>query len=297
MQDVGALGFITATGGRRPELITTGGRWPASMADIPTTPAIKLLKEQYDAIKERLADGQDVVLEFDIRNHFKPGPVTYYNVIADIPGTEFPDEYVIIGGHIDSWDGATGTVDNGTGVSTTLEAARILMAAGAKPRRTIRFMVWGGEEQGLLGSRHYVENNPDLMPKISCCIVHDGGTNYLGGIAGVKSQLDDFNKIFAPLINLNPDLPFEVTETQALRGGGSDHASFLRAGVPGFFWRQRGRANYTFAHHTQHDTYEEAIPEYQRHSSIVVAIGALGIANLDHLLSREGISGDGGGEK
>ena len=100
-------------------------------------------------------------------------------------------------------------------------------------------------------------------------------------------MLSDLQQVFAPVLSLNPKLPFEVKEVPALFGGGSDHASFLNANVPGFFWNQAGDANYTHTHHTQFDTYDAAIPEYQKHSSIVAAVGALGIADLDHLLSRE----------
>ena len=236
------------------------------------------------------------MLEFDIRNYFKKGPIPLYNVIADIPGTEFPDEYVIVGGHIDSWDGATGTTDNGTGCATTLEAARILMKSGVKPRRTIRFMLWSGEEQGLFGSRDYVKAHPELMPKISVVLVHDMGTNYLSGVGVTQAMKSDIDVALAPLVGLDPAMPFTIREVAGLsRGGGSDHASFTAAGVPGLFWRQSGSAVYNQTHHTQHDTYDRAVPEYQKHSSVVAALGALGIANLDHLLSREALMAPGGG--
>ncbi len=219
-------------------------------------------------------------------------------MIADIPGTEKPDEYVIIGGHIDSWDGATGTTDNGTGVATTLEAARILMKSGVKPKRTIRFMVWSGEEQGLLGSAAYVKAHKELMPKISAVLVHDGGTNFLSGIGATEAIHSDFEQIFSWFKELDPKYPFEVRKVPGLTGGGSDHASFLSANVPGFFWGQRGgTAVYRRTHHTQYDTFDAAIPEYQKHSSLVVALGAHGIANLDHLLSRDKLRSPGGNRR
>ncbi|HIC22137.1 MAG TPA: M20/M25/M40 family metallo-hydrolase, partial [Planctomycetes bacterium] len=164
LEEYGIAGWIYPTRG---EAITTSGNSRVTWDNLPTTPRVNLRKDQYDVIAEKLAAGEDVTLRIDIRNHFQPGPTKFYNVIGDIVGSEFPDEYVIIGGHIDSWDGATGTTDNGTGSATTIEAARILMAAGATPRRTIRFMLWSGEEQGLLGSRAWVEKNPDVMDKIS----------------------------------------------------------------------------------------------------------------------------------
>jgi Zn-dependent M28 family amino/carboxypeptidase len=247
----------------------------------------------YDAVAKHMAAGDDVTLEFDIRNYFRKGPIPIYNVLADIPGSELPDEYVIVGGHIDSWDGATGATDNGTGVATTLEAARILMASGVRPKRTIRFMLWSGEEQGILGSRAYVEAHEDLMPKISGVLVHDLGTQYLSSISGLSYQLADLNQVFAPVMTLNPSFPFRVRSTDNLTSLGSDHRSFVRAGVPAFFWGQSGDGfNYWDSHHSQHDTFDKAMPEYQEHSSIVIALAAYGIANLDHMLPREA-RGDG----
>ncbi len=289
-----AAGIAGTVRAARNDLILTAGNYKVDHAKLPTTPVVNLVKTQYDEIAALIKDGKPVVLEFDIRNFFKKGPIPLYNVIADIPGTEFPDEYVIVGGHIDSWDGATGTTDNGTGCATTLEAARLLMASGAKPRRTIRFMLWSGEEQGLMGSRAYTKAHPEEMKKISAVLVHDGGTNYLSGIGATKAQKKDMEDVFAPIIGLDDKMPFAIREVNGLRGGGSDHASFLSAGVPGFFWGQAGKANYTQTHHTQHDTFDRAIPDYQKHSAIVAAIGALGIANLDHLLSREAMTAPGG---
>ena len=274
------------------ERILTGGNYRVDYDNLPTVPVINLLKKQHDEIVDILKKGEKVKLGFDIRNHFRKGPVPLYNVIAEIPGTEFPDEYVVVGGHIDSWDGATGATDNAAGCATTMEAARILMAAGIKPKRTIRFMLWSGEEQGLLGSLAYVKQNPKEMKKISAVFVHDGGTNYVAGIICPESMKKDFEKVFAPAMELDKErLPFEISEVETIRPrGGSDHVSFIRAGVPGFFWRQKGRAVYRTTHHTQYDTYESIVPEYQKHSSIVIALGAYGVAELDHLLSREHVN-------
>jgi carboxypeptidase Q len=288
-------GIVRSTSSDR---ILTGGNYQVSWDKLPETPSINLAKADFDEVAALVKDGKPVVLEFDVRNYFKKGPIPLFNVIADIPGTEFPDEYVIVGGHLDTWDGATGTTDNGTGCSTTLEAARLLIKSGVKPRRTIRFMLWSGEEQGLLGSRAYVKAHPELMKRISAVLVHDGGTNYLSGIGATKAMRKDLDEVFAPIIGLDPAMPFTVRDVPGLRGGGSDHASFLAAGVPGFFWNQSGKAVYPRTHHTQYDTYDAAVPEYQRHSSVVAALGALGIANLDHLLSRENMTpppGAGGG--
>jgi len=285
-----AAGIVAASPS---ELLVTDGLHRISWDKLPTLPTVTLMRKQFDELAGWLRDGKTVTLEFDIRNHFKKGPVKLYNVIADIPGAEWPDEYVIVGGHIDSWDGAAGATDNGTGVATTLEAARILQKAGLKPKRTIRFMVWSGEEQGLLGSAAYVKAHKDLTPKISAVLVHDGGTNYLSGIGATEAIFSDFEQVFAPIKELDPKYPFEVRKIGGLFGGGSDHASFLAANVPGFFWRQSGKARYQRTHHTQYDTFDAAVPEYQQHSSLVVALAAYGIANLDHLLSRDKLRASG----
>lgn len=287
MEAEGGFGFVTGRSGRRGELLLTGGRPSRDMDSLPNLPVVRLKNDSYEAVVEHLGAGEEVEVEFDIRNHFRKGPIPLYNVVADIIGTEFPDQFVVVGGHLDSWDGATGTTDNGTGSATTLEAARLLMALDAKPRRSIRFMLWSGEEQGLLGSRAWVQEHKDEMPNYSASLVHDGGTNYLSGIAGMPEMRPQLEIAFEHVLTLSEELPFRIREIPAFTPIGSDHEAFTAVGVPGFFWNQAGRANYTYTHHTQHDTYGAAIPEYQRHSSVVAATGAWGLANLPELLTRE----------
>lgn len=292
VRDAQPAGIIEPT---RDNLIVTSGNYRLEWEDVPTIPEIDLVVEQWDELAKRIKDGEEVVLEFDIRNFFEKGPIPLYNVIADIPGTEFPDEYVVIGGHLDSWDAATGATDNGAGCATTIEVARILMEVGFKPRRTIRFMLWTGEEQGLLGSRAYVQQHPEVVEKVSAVLVHDGGTNYASGISVLQDQEEDITRIFEPVFKLDERTPFDV-EVVDRRGygrpGGSDHTSFIRGGAPGFFWKQSGRAVYRNTHHTQFDTYDTVVPEYQRQTAVVVAVGAAGLASLDGLLSREMLNAD-----
>lgn len=291
LEKEGIAGVMRQNGG---ELIVTGGNNTVSWDKLPKKPNLRMVEKQYKELKELLTNGTKVVLEISVKNEFKKGPIDCNNVIAEIPGTEKPDEVVIIGGHIDSWDGATGTTDNGTGTSTTLEAARILSKLGVKPKRTIRFMLWSGEEQGLLGSRGWIDKHKDELSKISAVLVHDGGTNYVSGINSTKQMVPIFEKVFASVLELDKDLPFKIKEVKSLPLGiGSDHDSFLQRGVPGFFWNQsrtkdKGQ-NYNHEHHTQYDTYSAAVPDFQKHTAMVVAIGALGIANLDEMLPREGI--------
>ncbi len=216
----GGFGFV---GGGTGELLLTGGNPTSSMDKLPTVPFVRVRGDHLKKLRNLVDEGKEVEVEFDIRNHFKKGPIPLYNVIADIPGTEHPDEFVVVGGHIDSWDGATGTTDNGTGTATTIEAARILMAIGAKPKRTIRFMLWSGEEQGLLGSRAWVQKHRAEMEKYSACLVHDGGTNYLSSIAGMKEMHATLDLVFEPLFDLDPDMPFKVRDIEAFSPIGSDH--------------------------------------------------------------------------
>jgi hypothetical protein len=286
------LGEVRGTG----DLVITGGNQNIQWDKLPTRVKVTLRKDQHADLLARLGESQSVELEFDLDQRFVRGPIALYNVWADLKGSEFPDQYVIVGGHLDSWDGAQGAQDNGTGVATTLEAARLLSAAEARPRRTIRFMLWSGEEQGLLGSGAWVKAHKDLMPQISAVLVHDAGTNYLSGLAGPKSLIADLQWATKPLLELDPRFPFNVRQNEGLTAGGaSDHASFTAAGVPGLFWAQDGETDYDYVHHTQHDTFENARQDYQRHSSIVVAVTAYNLASLDHLLDRTNLVRQGGG--
>ena len=300
-RDEGAAGIIYPSTGdaKFPNRIRVFGNRRmalAANATIPTMPEICVRKDQFAAVEKLIAAGKKVVLRFDIRNRFRREKVPLYNVIADIRGTQKPDEYVMVGGHLDSWHQATGTTDNGTGTTSTMEAARILSAVGVKPLRTIRFCLWGGEEQGLLGSRAYVLKHRQNMKNVSAYFNHDTGTNWAYSIRVPTFMHADFERIVDPILSIPaPDKKhegpvFKLGKSRAIsrRGGGSDHASFLSAGVPAWSWTLRGRSNY-FQHtwHSQWDTFDVAIPEYQRHTSTVIAIVAYGVANLPHLLPRK----------
>ncbi|TAJ21336.1 MAG: M20/M25/M40 family metallo-hydrolase [Planctomycetota bacterium] len=294
LADLPLLGEVRGTG----DLVITSGNQNITWDKLPTRVKVTLRKDQHVDLLQRLTEGQPVELEFDLDQRFVRGPIALYNVWADLVGSEKPDEFVIVGGHIDSWDGAQGAQDNGTGVSTTLEAARLLSAAGAKPRRTIRFMLWSGEEQGLLGSEAWVKSHMELMPKISAVLVHDAGTNYLSGLAGPPALMADLKWATTPLFDLDARFPFNVRENKGLSAfGASDHASFTAQGVPGLFWAQDGETSYDYVHHTQHDTFENARQDYQRHSSIVAAVTAYNLASLDHMLDRTGLLQEGGGRR
>jgi Zn-dependent M28 family amino/carboxypeptidase len=161
------------------------------------------------------------------------------------------------------------------------------MKSGAKPKRTIRFVMWTGEEQGLHGSRRYVEMHRDKLDKISAVLVDDGGTNYSGGLVCIASMEPMLKAAVAPVATFFADMPVNIVVRPTMpRGGGSDHAPFNQVGVPGFFWNETGRADYQYIHHTQNDKYSEAIPEYLVQSSTVSAVVAYNLACADTMLPR-----------
>jgi hypothetical protein len=270
--------------------------------NLPAVCDIKLDEHQYEVIAQMAKERQYFLLEFDIRNHFKPGPVKYYNVIGVIRGKKYPEEYVMMGGHLDAYDVATGGVDDGSGMSPTMEAARLIMAAGGKPERTILACLWAGEEFGLLGSKHWVEGNQGKLPQISGYFNRDGGPTPIMGITVPEAMFDDFEKVCKPLSDVNPDFPFTLKERtdpprpRPATAGGSDHAHFAMNGVPTFRFDEPDVKGYNFNYneiwHTERDTYDKSIAEYQEHASVVTAVIVYGLANLDHLLSREGLYAD-----
>ena len=289
-----------------------------TMADVGKDVEVNVRDSDYRYINSDLADGQRVYLEFDLSHRFQEGPIPLYNTIAEIPGTEKPDEVVIVSAHIDSWNGpgSQGTLDNGTGTAVTLEAARILAAVGAKPKRTIRFILWTGEEQGLLGSRAYVESlSEDERAKISAVFVDDGGTNYEGGLPAADVMVEYLAAATAPtngrffsetdratlLADDNPDnddragwldVNIRPTGMTINTHSGSDHAPFNDVGIPGFFWDEVGRSDYRYGWHTQNDSLDLAIPEYLVQSATNAAITAYNLACAPELLPRGSDSGN-----
>ena len=295
MWEAGIAGRITPSSN---ELVLTGGErgWrEMDFEKLPTQPSIIIPRSDYDSLNSRLADGEQIEIEVNLDHRFEKGPIPVYNTIAEIPGTEFPEQVVIVSAHLDSWDGpgAQGAQDNGTGSSVTLETARILMAAGVKPRRTIRFVLWTGEEQGLLGSRAYLEQMSEAdRAQISAAFVDDGGTNYQGGLVCVESMAAMLRTATEPVNRAFRTMPVEIIVQENMpRGGGSDHASFNRLGIPGFFWREDGTGgregrNYQYIHHTQHDTTRYAVPEYLIQSATCSAVTVYNLAMADTMLPR-----------
>jgi hypothetical protein len=282
------------------ELVLTGGASNWDKIDpnqLQPDVIVSVRQSDYDCMNSHIADGTPVMAEFDLKHTFIKGPIPVYDTIAEIKGTEFPDEVIIVSGHLDSWNGpgSQGTTDNGTGSAVTLEAARILAAAKAKPNRTIRFILWTGEEQGLLGSGPYVKYLKDhkQLDNVSAVLVDDGGTNYEGGLPCVDSEVEYLAAATAPVNGvfycetdkkfMDVNIHREKVFNQVM---GSDHNSFMREHVPGFFWDEIGRADYNHTHHTQYDRLDQAIPEYLQQSATCAAITAYNLACAPKMLPR-----------
>lgn len=299
MCEAGVLGFIQSAEVPLRALYDKSVVFDPDMTieKLPTTPDIKLDKQQFATIKQMVKERRSFQLEFDIRNHFRMGPVTYYNVIGSIEGTQFPDEYVMLSGHLDSYDVATGGVDCGSGVTPVIEAARMIAKAGAKPKRTLLFCAFAGEEFGLLGATAWVKGHPEKLAKISNLFNRDGAPTPPVGIHVPKAMYNDFVTVCEPIKRINPEFPFEVKEVaprkQPTQPGGTDASVFAVAGVPTFNFVERDIKGYNFSYdeiwHTERDLYTKSIPEYQEQAATVMAVVALGVANLDHQLSREGL--------
>ncbi|HPR26871.1 M28 family peptidase [Lentimicrobium sp.] len=264
--------------------------------NLPAVPDIKLDEHQFAVIEQMVKERRTVLLEFDIRNHFKPGPVKFHNVIGIIPGVQYPDEYVIMGGHLDAYDVATGGVDDGSGVSPTMEAARLIMKAGGKPKRTILVCLWAAEEFGLLGSQSWVDRNREKLPYISNMFNRDSGPLAPVSISVSEAMWSEMEKVCAPVTDINPDFPFEMKKrdpsARPLKPWGTDSGPFAVEGVPVMSFGLEDVKGYNFNYreiwHTERDTYNKSIPEYQEHAAVVTAVVVYGIADLKRLLPREG---------
>ncbi len=196
--DAGALGTVQRSGD--PIRILDGH--VDSWDELPELPDIKLVDTQYDQIRSMVEAGEPVELEFDIRNWFKIGPVKYHNVVAVIPGSTYPDEYIVLGGHLDSFDGSTGAVDDGSGFSPGMEAMRLIMAAGGAPKRSVAMILFAAEENGLVGSQAWLRNHPEMQEKVVALINRDHSPSAITGAVVPGTWYEDFQTITAPLATL-----------------------------------------------------------------------------------------------
>ena len=273
--DEGALATLSMSGRKNGLSFTSSG--PGRDPKKPALPAAFVPQEPYKMLLRQVARKEPVRLELSLGGTFSARPVQAYNVAGEIRGAEKPEEVVLLGAHLDSWDLGTGATDNGTGSAVVLEALRALQAAGLKPKRTIRFVLWSGEEQGLLGSRAYVEAHKAELDAIQAVLVHDMGTGMVKGftLQGRENCRGLMAQAIAPLNDLGvKDLSLRVM-------GATDHAPFDRAGVPAFAAIQEPVDYFEGTHHSQMDFPDHVRPDQLVQGAQAMAVTAWELANLD----------------
>jgi hypothetical protein len=276
LKTAGALGTIL-DGAKEHALMTMSGS-PNRVAPLPS---LVVSHEDYALLARLIEKKVTPRLEARVENRIGKTPVQQWNTVAEIKGSQWPGQAVILGAHLDSWDLGTGVTDNGTGSMVVLEAARAIAQSKLKPKRTIRFILFSGEEQGLIGSRAYAEAHAGTADSIQAVLVLDNGTGAITGQAlqGRKDLEGLWLQLLAPVAALDADSVREATKS------GTDHLSFVPYGVPAFNFDQL-RRGYDHTHHSQSDTYDKAVEGDLKQASAVMAITAWELANLPELLPR-----------
>jgi Zn-dependent M28 family amino/carboxypeptidase len=271
-------------------------------------PQITMASEDYNRLVRMIKTGVKPRMTIDIQAQYHDEDLMGYNTVAEIPGTDptLKAELVMLGGHLDSWHSSTGATDNAAGCAVAMEAARILIAAGLKPRRTIRVALWSGEEQGLNGSREYVSQQFGTMrgggfgppqpgapaptlekaanyDKLSAYYNLDNGTGkirgvYMQGNAAVRPY---FEAWLAPFADMG-------AKTLTLSNtGGTDHLSFDRIGLPGFQFIQDEIEYDTRTHHSNQDNYDRIQADDMKQASVIMAAFAYQTAMMDEKMPRK----------
>jgi len=253
-----------------------GGLRKYSASEVPMA---FLTHEDYDLLY-RLLQAGPVTMKANLPETFSEKPVPVSITVAEIKGSEHPDERVIVGGHLDSWDLGQGALDNGTGAMATLEAARTLKALGWKPKRTITFILFTGEEQGGIGADTFLKNHDAEIPKIDAVLIHDTGTGRVFSVAleNLWETADLMQEIYQPLQEV-----FDLQPLSTRYFGASDHVPFLNQGVPAYFCVQLP-AHYGEAHHSQTDTFDKVIPDQINEGAALLAAWAWNVSEMPEAL-------------
>ncbi len=252
--------------------------------------------EHYNRLVRMLRKGEKPKLELNV-DATMAKPDSGYNIVAEIPGTDLKDEIVLIGGHFDSWHGGTGATDNGTGSAVCMEAMRIIKTLGLHPRRTIRIALWGGEEEGLIGSREYVKahlgerpgpafgpnaNTGEInyKPEAEKFDVYFNNDNGSGKVRGVYMQGNEATRpIFRSWLKPFADMGASTVTLQ--NTGGTDHQSFDRINLPGFQFIQDQLEYNTRTHHATMDVVDRVQEEDVKQASVIMAAFAYNAAMRD----------------
>lgn len=284
----GVLGALSSSSRDRDGTVyvQAGGsqHWDDSLAPM----RIEVAYEHFHQLQRILEAGIPVTIEGDIETHAVQNDSIGYNVVGEIPGTDprLKDQLVVLGGHLDSWQSGTGATDNGAGSAVMLEVMRILTDMHVHPRRTIRIILWSGEEQGLLGSTGYIKRHfrtdSVAQSKVSAYYNLDNGS---GRIRGVYLQGDTAaGPLFRKWLEQYGDS--SATTITIRNTGGTDHLPFVSVGIPGFQFIQDPLEYDTRTHHSNMDTYDHLSPEDLKQAAAIVAVFVCQTAMRDGMVPR-----------
>jgi hypothetical protein len=293
-KDIGVLGAIYTTSFSANGHILAQSNDGFKLTSHNTLPEVSIGIEDAQKIKRLIESGIRVSVEVNIKGEFSTADTKGYNVIAEIPGTDpkLKSQVIMLGAHLDSWEAATGATDNAAGCVVMMEAMRLLDSLHLKPKRTIRIALWGGEEQGLLGSYGYVKNHfrdgktLQVKPEQAGVSAYFNLDNGSGKIRGIYTQN---NTAVQPVFEqwLKPFHDLGATTVTTKNTGSTDHAAFDWAGIPGFQFIQDPLDYETRTHHTNLDTYDHLAIDDLKQAAIIVASFVYQASIRQELLPRK----------
>ncbi|HET9838299.1 MAG TPA: M20/M25/M40 family metallo-hydrolase [Candidatus Angelobacter sp.] len=271
---IGGQGGSFATG---MHLTHTGGMGFDTYYEIPV---VSMIAEDQQKLDRFLDQGKSVRLHINVQNKVSSGPVDTANVVGEIRGSEHPEQVVVVGGHLDSWDLADGATDDGCGVATTLGAAKAIKLSGFKPKRTIRFVLFTGEEQGLLGSLAYTRTHKDEMANHVAAVILDNGQGPVVRLnLGGRDDLVPAVRKFAEAVKGFGEL--DVDDRTVF---GTDAGPFILAGLPGINMGQDS-PEYKYTHHSAVDTFDKVKADMMVRDSTMMALTSYWIADRPERLA------------
>lgn len=274
LNEEGVAGLLMTSPMKEGLLVMTGS--PEPMGRLPHAPIAFLAPESAKLLGRLAQRKEKVEIEVELGGVVGPKPVKAYNTLAELKGGEKPEEVVLIGAHLDSWDLAGGASDNGTGVVAVMEAMRALKASGLVPKRTIRAVLFSGEEQGLDGAQAYVKAHEAELANLQAVLVHDGGSGKVRGWS--LQRREDVLPFMAKALATQNDLG--VRELPLEANNDTDHAPFAKKGVPAFSAIQDDERYMEVMHHTQVDTFDHVKPEGLLQGAQALAVTAWELAQM-----------------
>ena len=278
--DVHAVAVIGGQGGSFAQgmrLTHTGAMGFDTYYEIPV---VSMTAEDQQQLDRFLDQGKNVHIKINVQNSVTSGPVDSANVVGEIRGSEHPEQVIVVGGHLDSWDLADGATDDGCGVATTLGAARAIKLSGFKPKRTIRFVLFTGEEQGLLGSLAYTKMHKDEMANHVAAVILDNGQGAVVKLdMGGRDDLVPAVHKFADSVKAFGDV--DVDDSAVF---GTDAGPFILAGLPGINMGQDS-PEYKYTHHSAVDTFDKVKPDLLARDATIMGLTAFWIADRPERLA------------